>query len=86
MSEVADLLVRPLLWKCGKYEELKKEYESLVYLGDFNAETLWKFYSEVIAKCTDDGWRKLKPESKDLFAHLKFRVQSRDIEAVKKEN
>jgi len=86
MVEVAELQVRQLLWKQKKFKELNEEYKSLCYLGDFNSETLWKFYSEVIAKCTSDKWKDLKPDSKDLFVHLKFRVQARDIEEGKREN
>jgi hypothetical protein len=58
---------------------LLKEFKTLCDLENFNAETLWSFYSEVISKCTSDGWRYLKPESKELFIHLKFRVQARDM-------
>lgn len=83
--EVSELQVRQLLWKTPKFVELLEEYNSLTYLGNFDAETLWQFYSEVIAMCTSDGWRKLSNDSRDLFLHLKLRVQKRDIEAARQD-
>ena len=67
-----DFEILPMLDYQLLSKEIKENYEALRSWADFDSQTIWAYYSDIIKVCSGDAWRLLPLAEKDLFSHFKM--------------